>query len=1098
MADEIIVKIKIDTSDVGKAAQETQQKLQTAFDNGGQAAKRLKSETDAATLGIGSMRSAISGLTTVLATLGGIAVFKQITQFGIDLDKSRNAMTALTGSVTAANAKLKELRDLAKASPGVTTNFATQLFQQLKAIGGIGDQTINNVIKSLGKLNTVFGDVGPDFARNLIQIFTQGFERADIKEALGRVPIFEQLLKSAFGTNDPDKLRQLQKAGQLTLGGYLDGLSNAVSNDPRLKNIGETLSGKLQKSFDETKQKLAELGEKLLQVLIPALDKLIPLLSKTLDFLNALPDGLKVATIGIVALAPAINTVTSAIGGLRGAVVALGGFLTTPAGIAALAVLGAGVGIAGFQNLIAKNDAEVQRRLNQFRGQSFDLSGKPVFKTLSDVADFQGSVARGNTKPLTFFNEATGMFSTAQTTGSTLAAAKAAAGTSAAQDAANRALKKQFEDIAEMNKLLSESSNARFDFLLEQMTQLNKDINTQQLQDEKDAAARQRLIIQGRETRQRLTAEADAKAVAQQLTSARRTFGRSGDFISDAFNRGAITPEQAETASQAANLQLAASLREVLAVKEQTVGVDKSVLDDLRDEIDLHQRLGTVISNSERFMRGFNSSIETVGNAFERFGQNVSRAFTNVKDLFNGLKNAVLGFFNDLLGQSLQNLMRQVLAPIVGTVGGLSGIFGQPAAAGAAGGIFRTPGTFPASISASGLQSIANVISGAAGGGISVPASVSQPIPGLPSVGLPIPRAGSSNALINAGAVGAFGPTASSAAQFSLSGFGKSLAAAAPFLGGSIGAGLGGTSTAGNILGAVGGTLGGLAIGAATGAIGGSLGSLFALSGALGPAALIAAPALLIGGVLLGKAKQRAADEESAGQFLTQALNSIEQLAAGIRDDQIDGSQARAIFETQILATFVQQINTLKTESVRKSRLTNQVADLRKVFDARIPELIAAQDARKQAAITQQNDAIAQQQRLQANALIFSKQVPEFAIGGIVPGQDRGFDSVRAFVRPGEMILTRSQQALVMAQSNPNVFNRAGVPGVQGSGRFAGGGIASSVSASDQPIMIENLSVSVLMGKGDATRVVVTGGNTPQGRAVTVKNVKEARTNREL
>jgi hypothetical protein len=83
-------------------------------------------------------------------------------------------------------------------------------------------------------------------------------------------------------------------------------------------------------------------------------------------------------------------------------------------------------------------------------------------------------------------------------------------------------------------------------------------------------------------------------------------------------------------------------------------------------------------------------------------------------------------------------------------------------------------------------------------------------------------------------------------------------------------------------------------------------------------------------------------------------------------------------------------------------------------------------------------------------------------------------------------------------QSRTGVFNRAGVPGVQGSGRFAGGGIASSVSASDQPIMIENLSVSVLMGKGDATRVVVTGGNTPQGRAVTVKNVKEARTNREL
>src|SRR4029450_8123639 len=101
--------------------------------------------------------------------LGGIAVFKQLAQFGIDLDKSRNAMTALTGSVDKANAKLKELRDLAKVSPGVTNTFAAQLFQQLKAIGGIADQTINKVIQSLGNVRPVFADAGPEVTPKRIQ-----------------------------------------------------------------------------------------------------------------------------------------------------------------------------------------------------------------------------------------------------------------------------------------------------------------------------------------------------------------------------------------------------------------------------------------------------------------------------------------------------------------------------------------------------------------------------------------------------------------------------------------------------------------------------------------------------------------------------------------------------------------------------------------------------------------------------------------------------------------------------------------------------------------------------------------------------------------
>src|SRR5262249_45638373 len=148
------------------------------------------------------------------------------------------------------------------------------------------------------------------------------------------------------------------------------------------------------------------------------------------------------------------------------------------------------------------------------------------------------------------------------------------------------------------------------------------------------------------------------------------------------------------------------------------------------------------------------------------------------------------------------------------------------------------------------------------------------------------------------------------------------LAAAAPLLGLTLGASLGGRSTLGTIAGGIGGALVGIGATAAP-AGAGFLAPLFS-----NPFTAIACGSLLIGGLLLGKAAQRRSDEEASGQMLTQALNAIDQLANGISSDQIDGSQARAIFDNEILATFIQQINTLKTKSVRDSRLTNQVRDL--------------------------------------------------------------------------------------------------------------------------------------------------------------------------
>lgn len=206
-------------------------------------------------------------------------------------------------------------------------------------------------------------------------------------------------------------------------------------------------------------------------------------------------------------------------------------------------------------------------------------------------------------------------------------------------------------------------------------------------------------------------------------------------------------------------------------------------------------------------------------------------------------------------------------------------------------------------------------------------------------------------------------------------------------------------------------------------------------------------------------------------------------------------TQARQIFESQILATFIANIQTLKTQSVRESRLTNQVRDLRNLFESTV-----ATQAATGAKVIDIND----------------KLIPEFATGGIVPGIDRGFDSVLARVRPGEMVLTRGQQSAIQGLAGPGVFRAAGVPeAAQMTARgplFANGGMLRTLSqpalintpyatvagrGSDQPITLD-VQMNLVVGREDATRLVVSGQTTSAGQRSVVGIVRKAILEREF
>jgi phage-related protein len=294
----------------------------------------------------GARMQATGAKMTAAITLPLTALAAISTRSTISLDSVRNKLMAVEGSAEAAAKRFKQLNDLADNSVGVMRRTAAESYAQLATIGGITEKTIERQIKAVGRLNAAFDiDDQQGFFRNLTQIFQQNFERGDIKEALGRVPIFEQLLESAFGTKDGDKLRALKESGKLTLDAFLSGLAGAVETDPRLANIGESVGVRLAKTVERVQYALEPLGRSILDAVEPYIPPLVSLIEKLSAAFESLPDSSRFAVVafGLVAAAAgpivfAVGTVITAIGTIIGLLSSIGAPVAIAVGAVVLVV----------------------------------------------------------------------------------------------------------------------------------------------------------------------------------------------------------------------------------------------------------------------------------------------------------------------------------------------------------------------------------------------------------------------------------------------------------------------------------------------------------------------------------------------------------------------------------------------------------------------------------------------------------------------------------------------------------------------------------------------------------------------------------------
>jgi hypothetical protein len=595
-------------------------------------------------------------------------------------------------------------------------------------------------------------------------------------------------------------------------------------------------------------------------------------------------------------------------------------------------------------------------------------------------------------------------------------------------------------------------------------------------------------------------------------------FDRQREDIQDSINQGVLTEAEGRR-------QLLAAEREYSAIRITTLKAEKDIAEldgdrvrvkQLEAEIKAVERLGQELTPAQALFKGLRSETELLSEKIESLGRNFRESFVDAftellvsgrntfGNLFNVVKTAIARMSAELIASQLFRFFAQgQAATSPQSVGGgaqsssngtggfinniLGSIFGGSRSGGGGGfggggfggfGGFATPGINPNAFFSASTGPI-----GSLPGATIFNAGISQP--GAASVQGAIGSVASGSSATRGFGFGAlFGQFGGNLKNlFKGIGFGKApgtaggLAGALPLLGLTFGAGAGGSSILGQILGGAGGVLAGIGLTAAPAGLAASSPALAALFS--NPITAIAGAGLLVGAIFLGRASQRRKDEEASGDFLQQAIDGIAQLREAVSTDQITGAQARAAFNSDILGTFRAQINTLKTKSVRESRLTNQVRDLQSLFESSVGPEITKQAERNR---------------------VGSRLTPEFAGGGMVGGIDRGFDSVNARLRPKEMVLTEAQQFSVAAMSGRgDIFQMARVPKApsfapSGAQVFANGGTAQD--GGDIIINFENVTLNVT--EGEAERISIAGLTSNTGRRIQIDNVKQAKRDGQL
>ena len=285
---------------------------------------------------------ALTGVTNRLLDFGRAAVSS-----ATDIDQQVNVLKALTGSATVAEARFKSLVEISRRTPGLTSNLAATLDAQLRT-SNVSEANIDKILPAIGRLNAVAPLGNPQgFASNLIQLITQNFERADLKELVGNSPLAGQIIAQIFKVDSPINSKAIRESAKRlgidTTDEFFAAFADAAAKNTKLANVSESLATRFDKLRDRVSVALRPVGVSIIESLIPLVERAIPIIERAADAFGDMPQSTRETAVGLGLLTVAAGPATIALGSVVQSVGALGNLAGVVGGAAGLGGVGASV-----------------------------------------------------------------------------------------------------------------------------------------------------------------------------------------------------------------------------------------------------------------------------------------------------------------------------------------------------------------------------------------------------------------------------------------------------------------------------------------------------------------------------------------------------------------------------------------------------------------------------------------------------------------------------------------------------------------------------------------------------------------------------------
>lgn len=299
----------------------------------GEAARQKAKDMDALGKkmgGVGDKMQSFGTDMTYLVTAPILAAGAAALKTAIDFDRVRNQVNAAAGSFEAGAVQFQRLINIARTSPGVFVKSAASAYALLKQMEGLSDPSIEKSLKAMGRIKLANPEFdATEFARNLNQLITQGFEAQDVKQAMGRLPAFGPMLAEKFKLSGSDyttvakEMRQLVLQGKITGDEFMNAFGDAVLTHPIYSKLDDTLGDKFLKTFERIELALKPIGDRIGAVLLPAFTGLAMQIEKISAVFATLSPEMQNAIIGLATFVAAIGPVAGVVGTLIGVFAAL-------------------------------------------------------------------------------------------------------------------------------------------------------------------------------------------------------------------------------------------------------------------------------------------------------------------------------------------------------------------------------------------------------------------------------------------------------------------------------------------------------------------------------------------------------------------------------------------------------------------------------------------------------------------------------------------------------------------------------------------------------------------------------------------------------